>query len=313
MQILTNNLSKTFTQVGDDIYLEVTAQDKVTVITYKLEPAALASDAYVISSLYSVNQDNLLIEGLADATSVALFFKNIEVVKGATVKLLTKLGHERMDGLVSFDDVLQVISEDLSTTNTYFITFLNETNPDSNNAPEVMIANNDTTIAIPGTLELSATATDDGLPPPANLTSLWQVTTNNAADVVIADPSSLVTDVTFDKKAIYTLSLSVSDGQLTSVDEVTITVGIDGVTSNFSPALRMYPNPAKDKLNLELINMPERTSVVSIFNVTGSIVFNTELSNEVNEIDISGFDSGLYFIKVDSGKRSFTQRIQIQN
>ncbi len=313
LQLMDNNLMKVYTKVGNDIYFEVTAQDQVTVITYKLEPASLSSDAFVISSLYNVDQDNNLIEGLADGTALVTFNKNIEVVKGATNKVLNKLGQERMDGQLAYDDVLQVVSEDGTVTRTYFIAFMNENTPDSNGAPEISLAFSDSTIAVPGTLMLSATAKDDGLPPPANLTYLWELTSGNAANVVIEHADELETNVTFATNADYTLTLSVSDGALTSKATVTVTVGIVGVRNNIMPTLRMYPNPAKNKLNLELINMPEQTSVVSIFNVTGSIVYNTKLSTEMNEIDISGFDSGLYLIKIDSGNRSLTQRFQIQN
>jgi len=313
MTRLDNNLVKVDTKIGNDVYLEVTAQDRITIITYKLEPVTLSSDAYVISSLYTVDQDNDLIEGVAGGTATTLFFNNIEVVEGASATLYTKLGHERLVGILAFDDVLQVVSEDGTVTRTYFINFMNETTPDSNRAPEIMLAFSDSTIAVPGTLLLSATADDDGLPPPANLTYLWEVTSDNAADVDIETPDALATNVTFNAKGVYTLSLSVSDGALVSKADVVVTVGIVGVNNSITPAMRLYPNPAKNKLTIELTNMPEKTSVVSIINVTGSVVYNSKLSNVTNEIDISGLQSGLYFIKIDSGNQRITHRFEIQN
>ncbi len=163
MQIMNYDSVKVNTKVGDQIYFEVAAQDGVTVITYKLEPAALSSDAFVISSIYNVDQENYEIKDLADGTSTVLFFKNIEAVRGASAKVLSKLGNERMDGLLYHDDVLQVISEDGTNTVVYFLTFLTEINPDANNAPEIELAFSDSTITEPGTIMLMATATDDGL------------------------------------------------------------------------------------------------------------------------------------------------------
>ena len=49
LQYMGNDLNKVDTKVGNDIYFEVTAQDNVTVITYKLEPATESNDAYVIT------------------------------------------------------------------------------------------------------------------------------------------------------------------------------------------------------------------------------------------------------------------------
>ncbi len=311
MQMMNYDSVKVETIVGDGIYFEVVAQDLVTIITYKLEAAALSSDAFVISSLYEVSEEDVEISGLADGTTTGLLFNNIEVVKGADAKVLSKLGHVRMDGYVSYDDVLKVVSEDGTNTKVYFLTFLNELNPDANNAPEIELAFSDTTFADPGTIMLMATATDDGLPPPANLTSLWEVSSGSAANVVIENADQLSSNVTFNEKGRYTLTLSVSDGALTSQADVTVLVGTVGIDQALVPAMLVYPNPASDKLTLELSNMPGKSSFVSIFSITGSAVYNAKLSSAKMEIDLSYFEAGLYLIKVESNGQSFTQRVEI--
>jgi hypothetical protein len=58
--------------------------------------------------------------------------------------------------------------------------------------------------------------------------------------------------------------------------------------------------------------MPGRSSMVSIYDITGSIVFNRKLAADKTEIDINGFDAGLYFIKVVSEDHTFIHRIEIQ-
>ena len=118
------------TRVGDDFSFEVVAQDGVTVITYSLEPDALASDAYVISSVYHVDQENLIISGIPFATSVSLLFQNIDVVRGASVQVNDKAGFLRETGFIWWDDRLVVTSEDQTTTVTYHLDFLTELNPD---------------------------------------------------------------------------------------------------------------------------------------------------------------------------------------
>ena len=310
-QITNYDAEKADTKVGDDIYFEVVAQDRVTVITYKLEPASLSSDAFVVSSIYDVDQENNEIAGLADGTSTALFHMNIEVVRGATTTLLSKLGHVREDGIVSYDDVLKVVSEDESATRTYFLTFLNESNPDANEAPVIILAFSDTTLTEPGTIMLSATASDDGLPPPAALTTLWEVTSGNVSDVEIANEGQLETDVTFIAKGNYTLTVSASDGAKTTQAAVNVFVGGVGMDEILAPALYIYPNPATNKLTLEMVNMPDHSSTLSIFSITGRAVFNAVLTGDKTEIDISDYDAGLYFIKVIAGDHTFTHRVQI--
>ena len=313
LQVTNYDSVKVDVVVGNNVYFEVIAQDGVTIITYKLEPAAQSSDAFVISSMYEVDQEGNKISGLANGTSTELFNRNIEVVDGATARLLDKLGSERVDGLVSLDDVLRVVSEDGSNAKTYFITFLNEDNPDANKAPEVELAYSDTTIADVGTIMVSATATDDQLPPPPALTYLWEVTSGTASDVVIDNADQLSTNVTFNAIGSYELTLSVSDGALTTKSVVSVTVGAVNIKNNLVPAMLIYPNPASEKLTLELSNMPGKECMLTIYNLTGSAIYNAKLKTEIMEIDVSSYNPGLYFVKVDSGKRSFTRRVEIQH
>ena len=293
------------------MYFEVVAQGRVTIMTYKLEVEVLSSDAFVVSSVYEVDQENLEISGLADATSVSLFESNIEVVTGATATILSKLGHERSVGGMYFDDVLKVVSQDGSKTITYFLTFLNEENPDANLAPQVTLAFTDTNMVDVGTIMLKATATDDGLPPPPALTYMWKVTLGTPETVVIENENALETNVTFNAKGGYILTLSVSDGALMSEASVNMSVGASNVGKILEPAIRVYPNPATEKLTLELINMPGRSSLVSMYDITGSLVYNRKLALTRTELDISNFDAGFYFIKVVSEDQTFTQRVEI--
>lgn len=303
---------KVDTKVGADMYFEVVAQDLVTIITYKLETATLSSDAYVISTLYNVNDDMDEISAIADGTTIELFFRNVEVVAGATATILNKTGHERVDGVMSYDDVLKVVSEDGSNTKIYFLTFQQEDSPDVNQPPVITLAFSDSTIYDLGTILLSATVEDDGLPQPPSLSYLWEVSGGSAADVVIESADQVSTNVTFNALGDYMLTLSVSDGAVSS--EATVSVSVRGVNveKTHAPGMHIYPNPAKDRLTLELENMPGGTTMVSIYSITGRKVYNTKLYTEKNEIDLSTFEAGLYFLKVESGDIRFTQRMEIQ-
>jgi hypothetical protein len=118
------------TRVGDSFYFEVIAQNGINKIVYKLDPGTAEDDAYVISSIYHVDQDSLIISGIPYGTSVPLFFTNIEVVTGATAKVVDKIEFQRETGIMAYDDLLVVTSADQSKTVTYYLDFLTETNPD---------------------------------------------------------------------------------------------------------------------------------------------------------------------------------------
>ena len=312
LQYMNYDSVKVDVVVGDDMYFEVVAQDLVTIVTYKLEPESLASDAFVISSIYNVDEAGDEIGGLADGTTVDLLFWNIEVVSGASATVLTKLGDERVDGVVSYDDVLQVVSEDGTNTTIYFLTFLFETNPDANSAPLVTLAYSDTAFADPGTIMVLATAEDDGLPPPASLTYMWEVTSGNAADVVIENADQLSTNVTFNATGAYVITITVNDGSLSTSMDVTVTISGVSVQQFAAADMLVYPNPAREKLTVEMVNIPDHNFNVTIYNITGSAVYNQKLSTLKSEIDVSAFKAGLYIVKVVSGNRSFIQRVDIQ-
>lgn len=72
--------------------------------------------------------------------------------------------------------------------------------------------------------------------------------------------------------------------------------------------LSFYPNPVKDKLNLNLINSGNIDSY-SISDVTGKQILNQKVNSANVEIDFSGFSKGIYLIKVTSEKQHKTIKI----
>jgi len=61
----------------------------------------------------------------------------------------------------------------------------------------------------------------------------------------------------------------------------------------------LYPNPAVDKLNIE---MPEtlQPALVSVYNPNGQLIISRPITNAKTELDISGLAKGIYFVKCDS-------------
>ncbi|HEX6623913.1 MAG TPA: RHS repeat-associated core domain-containing protein [Pyrinomonadaceae bacterium] len=102
-----------------------------------------------------------------------------------------------------------------------------------NGAPTVN-AGTDQTITLPGTARLNGTATDDGLPHGSALTTTW-TKVSGPGDVAFADAASVVTTATFGEAGTYVLRLSASDTELTSTDDVTVTV--NPVAPNAAPVV----------------------------------------------------------------------------
>ncbi|WP_400077787.1 VPS10 domain-containing protein [Winogradskyella sp. R77965] len=71
----------------------------------------------------------------------------------------------------------------------------------------------------------------------------------------------------------------------------------------------MYPNPTTNEVNLKWDNSEEVS--VRIFNTQGKIVFYGKKINLLNAhgIDVSSFDSGVYFVKLNSTKGEITKKL----
>ena len=91
-----------------------------------------------------------------------------------------------------------------------------------NAPPSAVNAGGDQTIALSESASLSGSAVDDGLPSGA-LTFAWS-SISGAGTVTFADDTAASTTATFSAPGDYVLRLTASDGELTTSDDVTITV-----------------------------------------------------------------------------------------
>ena len=78
-------------------------------------------------------------------------------------------------------------------------------------------------ITLPATASLSGSATDDGLPTPAALTTTWSKV-SGPGTVTFANAASLSTTATFGAAGTYSVRLTADDGLMTVTDELTVIV-----------------------------------------------------------------------------------------
>lgn len=77
------------------------------------------------------------------------------------------------------------------------------------------------------------------------------------------------------------------------------TIGVD--------EFAIYPNPATDLLNINITNLQSFT----IIDVSGKIVFNSTNKN-LNIIDLSKYETGVYIIKIKTDKKVFNTRLLVK-
>lgn len=80
--------------------------------------------------------------------------------------------------------------------------------------------------------------------------------------------------------------------------------------------LSIYPNPAREQLNLSFVSPQIDQITVSLVNMTGITVFSDNLSSNqsafIQTIDISGFAKGVYILRLHSEEKELVKKIVIE-
>ena len=73
----------------------------------------------------------------------------------------------------------------------------------------------------------------------------------------------------------------------------------------------VYPNPARDFVKLSAINC--QPSMVRIYNCMGMLVEEFEMNSEEMEINVSDYNSGVYFIDINTEKGNVIRKVIVNN
>jgi hypothetical protein len=71
--------------------------------------------------------------------------------------------------------------------------------------------------------------------------------------------------------------------------------------------IQIYPNPLHGQLTIESNTIIKQT--LHIYNVLGEQVFETQLSQPVNTIDLSTVANGIYILRLGEGNNIYTAKI----
>jgi len=84
--------------------------------------------------------------------------------------------------------------------------------------------------------------------------------------------------------------------------------------SDIKNEVSIFPNPAKEFVNIEISETQSNKIRISIYSISGQLVFETNESPVRNSImlNLDNFDTGLYFVVLNSELDSYSQKIYIQ-
>jgi hypothetical protein len=277
-------------RVTDQIFFSVVAENGVNTTLYQLKPTVSASDAYVTSDVYSVDQFASLIQYIPGGTSVHSLLSNLYPATGATMKVFDKKGFERVDGDIYQDDKLQVTSSDKTVTKVYYFSMLN----------------------FKATLYLAYVISDDY--------------TVDQMKQIIYGPAVGTSVSTFKAKLYPSFGATVkvlaangteNTGNLVKGDYLLVTAAdgvttarydIEGVTPNASmnaDKIKMYPNPTTGRVIVQGLAKGNR---VQVFNASGITLRDVTVDNATDYVSLEAQPAGIYIFVVSNG----TQHINIQ-
>jgi len=95
------------------------------------------------------------------------------------------------------------------------------------------------------------------------------------------------------------------------LDESESTVGIEDILEG--NLIKIYPNPAKDFLQIDFASISPKNALVRIFDVQGKLVFQTQLTDPtIANLSIANFEHGLYFMKLEMEEGVLTKKVVVQ-
>jgi hypothetical protein len=83
--------------------------------------------------------------------------------------------------------------------------------------------------------------------------------------------------------------------------EVNIPTVIDPLGEN-SPEILIYPNPTKGLVNLSFSQIPKTGTPISIYNLSGTLIYKSITSGKENYLNLTEFPIGMYILKIDQNK-----------
>jgi hypothetical protein len=73
--------------------------------------------------------------------------------------------------------------------------------------------------------------------------------------------------------------------------------------------LNIYPNPTSDIINIKFQIEPENGTFMYLSDLTGKTLISMEASSNMEQLNLTSLPSGMYLLKISSGKTSITKKI----
>lgn len=128
-------------------------------------------------------------------------------------------------------------------------------------------------------------------------------------DVILYDAYTDTETVLSDEDYSFSVDASIPESLESSRFQITFdNTTLSTNNPEMANAINLYPNPAKNQLNISGLNQFENVEV-SVFNMIGQELKNVEFDNELSKLNLSELSNGVYLVKINTAEGNLTQRI----
>jgi hypothetical protein len=289
LKILNFDTAYVNVTVNDNIYLSVIAENGITKIVYQLIPDASEDDAFILSDVYNVLQKEFLIEFVPRGTRVGSFLSNLIPSAGATMKVINKLGQERLNGDVADDDKVVVTSKNGSVTKTYYISKLA-----SDATPETLYL----AYILSNVYAVDQVAyTVAGVSGSESVFAfLLKVSPSAGASVAVVDKTGAL-KVNGDVDGSDKIMVTSADGKM----KVYYTFGpLTSARKIEAKQIEVYPNPSNGEINISGVKAGQR---ILVYNSTGAAIHEINVQNSIERISLRNQPAGMYMVVVSDNSK----------
>jgi len=270
--------------VNDKVFIKVVAMDGKTSIIYQLVPESSASDAFVNSNIFSVNQSTFLIADVPLGITTGTFMAQIIPAPGATIILVDKSGFVRTNGGVALDDRLIVTSEDGTKSVVYYLSVLN---PNGVYLAYLLstvysVDQVDYNVTVPVGTTPEAFATKITLSVGATMEILDANGNEKTSGALVAGDQVMITSGDGAAQVSYTISIST------------------GVKNPQNSMIEMFPNPSTGILNVTGLKVGQ---TIKVMNSAGMVIETINVANTFEVISLDRHAAGIYLIIVGENEK----------
>ncbi len=133
---------------------------------------------------------------------------------------------------------------------------------------------------------------------------------DNNGNIVVTGVSASDTGVATQGSYCDTLAPGLFDGFLAFLDSNgTFTTGIGELLPPSSSIIKVYPNPAKDKITVSIKEYTGKGGSISLQSIEGKLLKQQSVKTETTSVDMSGLPSGTYLLQYEDGEVCETVKV----